>query len=73
MYINIDTYFMKDTYVSALEAARTTVIAAQELSKAKANSFAIVRPPGHHSGMKSQPHGFSFFNNVGLAANYLIK
>jgi acetoin utilization deacetylase AcuC-like enzyme len=23
--------------------------------------------------MKSQPHGFSFFNNVGLAANYLTQ
>lgn len=72
MYINTDTYFMKDTYIAALEAARTTIIAAEDLSNFKnRNSFAIVRPPGHHSGLKSQPHGFSFFNNVGLAANYL--
>jgi acetoin utilization deacetylase AcuC-like enzyme len=31
----------------------------------------MVRPPGHHSGLKTQPHGFSFFNNISLAANYL--
>jgi histone deacetylase 6 len=23
--------------------------------------------------MKSQPHGFSFFNNIAIAANYLIQ
>lgn len=33
MYINIDTYFMKDTYTAALEAARTTLIAANSLVK----------------------------------------
>lgn len=33
----------------------------------------MVRPPGHHCGLKSQPHGFSFFNNVAIAADYLIK
>ena len=33
----------------------------------------LVRPPGHHSGMKSQPHGFSFFNNISIAANYYVQ
>lgn len=32
----------------------------------------MVRPPGHHSGLKNQPHGFCFFNNIAVAANYLI-
>lgn len=32
MFINIDTYFMKDTYLAALEAARTTIIAADSLT-----------------------------------------
>jgi acetoin utilization deacetylase AcuC-like enzyme len=32
-----------------------------------------VRPPGHHSGLKSQPHGFSFLNNVGIASKYLLS
>ena len=74
MFINIDTYFMKDTYLAALEAARTTIIAADSLtSNSASNCFAMVRPPGHHSGLKSQPHGFSFFNNIAAAAHYLIK
>lgn len=73
MFINIDTYFMKDTYYSALEAARTTLIAANSLINGGPNSFAVVRPPGHHSGMKSQPHGFSFFNNIALATNYITN
>lgn len=33
MYINTDTYFMKNTYIAALEAARTTLIAANNLTK----------------------------------------
>lgn len=33
----------------------------------------MVRPPGHHSGLKTQPHGFSFFNNIALAANFLTS
>ena len=33
----------------------------------------MVRPPGHHCGMKSQPHGFSFFNNIAIATNYIHK
>jgi len=32
----------------------------------------MVRPPGHHSGLKSQPHGFSFFNNIALAVYQTI-
>jgi acetoin utilization deacetylase AcuC-like enzyme len=37
------------------------------------SAFAIVRPPGHHAGLKSQPHGFCFLNNVGLGAKYAQK
>ena len=43
------------------------------LNKKNKNAFAFVRPPGHHSGMKSQPHGFSFFNNLAIGINHAIK
>ena len=66
---------MKDTYFAAVEAARTTVIGTDLLIKNKNTKYsvALVRPPGHHSGMKSQPHGFSFFNNLALAATHALK
>ena len=75
MFINQDTYFMKDTYFAAIEAARTTVIGTQTIIRSQnlKQCLALVRPPGHHSGMKSQPHGFSFFNNLGLAVSNTLK
>lgn len=37
------------------------------------SAFAAVRPPGHHSGMVSQPSGFCIFNNVAVGAKYALK
>ena len=36
------------------------------------NAFAFVRPPGHHAG-SSYALGFCIFNNVAIAATYLIR
>ncbi len=36
------------------------------------NSFALVRPPGHHAG-RDYARGFCIFNNVALAAEYLLR
>ena len=74
MYINKDTYYGKNTYLSALAAAKTTIAATDYLFQHKnCVSFSVVRPPGHHSGLKSQPHGFSFMNNIAIAAHKVIK
>ena len=76
IFINMDTYFMKDTYHAAREAVRTTIKATDQLIQQQNHSnviFSLVRPPGHHCGMKSQPHGFSFFNNIAIATNYIKK
>ncbi len=35
------------------------------------NGFAIVRPPGHHSGSKSTMNGFCILNTVAITARYL--
>lgn len=36
------------------------------------NAFALVRPPGHHAS-KFRACGFCLFNNVSIAAEYLLK
>lgn len=65
---------MKDTFLSAFEAAKTMILSVENhLIHPKDDILCLIRPPGHHSGMKNQPHGFSFFNNVGIAANYFVE
>ena len=36
------------------------------------NGFALVRPPGHHAE-SNQAAGFCYFNNIAIAAEYLIR
>lgn len=37
------------------------------------NSFAVIRPPGHHSGAKNTINGFCVYNNVAIGALYCQK
>ncbi|VVC32623.1 Histone deacetylase superfamily,Histone deacetylase domain [Cinara cedri] len=65
-------YLHPFTYKQCLLAAGSSI----ELAKAVAdgrviNGMAIVRPPGHHA-MKSEYCGYCFFNNVAIAAQYLL-
>lgn len=63
---NADTPLFKDSYETAVYAASASVLAA------KSNSFALIRPPGHHAG-KDFGGGFCLFNNMAIAVQYLIN
>ena len=52
------------------EAAKTAV--GLSILAAENNSFAAIRPPGHHAGIE-KAHGFCFFNNIAIATQKLVN
>jgi acetoin utilization deacetylase AcuC-like enzyme len=68
-----DTHTSPDSYQTALLAAGGVLTAVEAVMDGAAdNAFAIVRPPGHHA-LAARAMGFCLFNNVAIAARYLIR
>ena len=67
-----DTYYDKDSVLSARYAAQGTIEATERVySGGWINAFALLRPPGHHAGVDGYIEGFCLINNVVVAAEYL--
>jgi len=78
-HLDSDTFVCSKSYEVALLAVGGVLEGCELiLSKEIANAFALVRPPGHHAGPSGPTFppssaGFCIFNNVAIAAKYLIK
>jgi len=65
-----DTFTSPESHDIALLAAGAAVDAAREAYEARATTFALVRPPGHHAEA-DRAMGFCLFNNIAVAASAL--
>jgi acetoin utilization deacetylase AcuC-like enzyme len=69
--ITPDTAVHSDTYEIAKLAAGGVMLAGESVVRQKyKNSYALVRPPGHHA-TRNAGMGFCYFNNVAVMIEYL--
>ncbi|MDH3974582.1 MAG: histone deacetylase [Deltaproteobacteria bacterium] len=72
-YLDADTVVSEKSYETALLAAGGCLNMVDAIMKKEIdNGFAFVRPPGHHAE-RERGMGFCLFNNVAIAARYLIN
>ena len=67
-----DTIMSADSYDVAMLAAGGAIKAVDSVIDNVENSFALVRPPGHHA-TPGRGMGFCIFNNVAIAARHAQK
>ena len=72
-YLDQETPVSSGSKDAAFKAAGAGIDAINSIIEGKSkNAFCIVRPPGHHA-CKDKSMGFCVFNNVAIAAYYLIN
>lgn len=70
-YIDGDTIASSNTYEIAKLAAGGVISAGKAVMSGKSNnSFALIRPPGHHA-TRNRAMGFCYFNNVAVMIRFL--
>ncbi|MGV9199795.1 MAG: histone deacetylase family protein [Promethearchaeia archaeon] len=71
--LDMDTSVSAKTYEASLYSVGGNLKAIDEILEGNIkNAFALVRPPGHHSNAY-KCSGFCIFNNVAIAAEYLLR
>ena len=71
-WMDADTVVSPDSYQAALYAAGGVIRASEAVMQGEVNSaFALVRPPGHHA-TSQRAMGFCLFNNIAVAAKYVL-
>lgn len=72
-YLDPDTVTSENTCITAFLAAGGVIEAVRAvMSDEVNNSFAFIRPPGHHAERNRQM-GFCIFNNIAVAVEYARK
>ncbi len=77
-YLDPDTPVCKDSFDVALYAVGASILGCEKLVSNNYDvCFVIQRPPGHHAGkagiaLGAPTLGFCIFNNIAIAAKYLV-
>ncbi len=71
--LDSDTVMSSMSYEVALYAAGGAIRAAESVMESTVDyAFALVRPPGHHA-TPDRAMGFCIFNNIAIAAKYILS